>query len=229
MGTPKEHFENVLHVAQRISSGENAVNALLAYARMVGREFAYEYFLYRIAPDRGADLSPLMDLLDLAEDHGIRQEPGAGELVWLAWDPVVTQPWEEFRLWDALEKLSRGPAGPSERWRFDPPNHQILLWLPMRLAEVWNGMHSIAAGILNNSGVVPVEAIYDLSPLYERLTQPTVWGNTSENGVFWKEDGGSDEVNIGDWRLGVLFEIGRLLHQHGFDGRFGASWTPDEL
>ena len=156
-----------------------------------------------------------MDLLDLAEDHGIRQEPGAGELVWLAWDPVVTQPWEEFRLWDALEKLSRGPAGPSERWRFDPPNHQILLWLPMRLAEVWNGMHTVAAGMLNNTGVVRARAIYDLSPLYERLTQPTVWGDTSENGVFWKKDGGPAVSIIHNPHQAILCRSHSIFFQAG--------------
>jgi len=98
----------------------------------------------------------------------------------------------------------------------------------MRLAEVWNGMHTVAAGMLNNTGVVRARAIYDLSPLYERLTQPTVWGDTSENGVFWKKDGGPAGVNVGDWRLGTLFEIGRLLYEHGFDGRFGESWTPEK-
>jgi hypothetical protein len=87
---------------------------------MVGREFAYEYFPHRIAPERGADLSPLIEWrMKLADAHGIRQEPRPGERIWLAWDPVVTQPWQEFRLWDALEKLSRGPGGESKRVSID--------------------------------------------------------------------------------------------------------------
>jgi hypothetical protein len=61
-GNSEEQFENVLRLAQRISaSRKNSVNAPLAFARMVVREFAYEYFLYRIGPVQGIDLSPLME------------------------------------------------------------------------------------------------------------------------------------------------------------------------
>lgn len=226
METPREHFENVLRVAQWLSDDTNSVNALLAFARMIGREFAYEYFLYQIAPDRDAGQSPLLKWRLLANEYGIPQEEGAGERIWLGWDAVIANPWNDGRLADSLSKLSGGPAGQSQRWRFDESNHKIALWLPMRLAEVWAGNHSIAAGILGNTGVVPVRAIFDLSPLYERLTQPAVGENSSGDFVFWSEDDESSGINVGDWRLGALFEIGRLLHEQGFDGRLGDAWHP---
>jgi hypothetical protein len=128
----------------------------------------------------------------------------------------------------ALSKLSRGPAGECKEWHYDPANHIIVLWLPMRLAEARGGMHTISAGILSNTGKVPAKVIYDLSPLYERLTDPTVWEDGRRDIVFWKRDGGPSGVNVGDWRLGALFEIGRLLYQHGFDGRIGDAWHPGQ-
>src|SRR4051794_32178574 len=131
MESSETHFAHVLRVAERLSDGENAVNSLLALARLVGREFAYESFLYEVGPTHGSGPGPFVPWRRLASAYGIHEETRTGERVWLAWDPVLTQPWNEFRLTGALRKLSRGPASHSERWRFDPRNHYIALWLPM--------------------------------------------------------------------------------------------------
>lgn len=96
----------------------------------------------------------------------------------------------------------------------------------MRLAEVRGGNHSIVAGILSNTGKVPAAYTVDLSPLYERLAKPQLWIDFRGDFVYWDVDGGVDGVNVADWRLGLLFEIGRLLYQHGFDGRLSEDWRP---
>jgi hypothetical protein len=226
MVTQKQHFENVLRVAQWLSDGENPVNSLLALARLVGREFAYEIMLDELAPKRADGLTPVVGWRRMANAYGIRVQPGRGERVWLEWDPVVAQPWNGGRLADALEKLSRGPSDQYQAWRLDPTNHSIILWLPMRLAEVAGGNHSITAGMLSNTGEIPASGIFDLSPLYARLSQPVAWRDNDRSGVTWVKDGGFMPITVEDWRLGLLFEVGRLLHQHGFDGRFGDRWQP---
>jgi hypothetical protein len=170
---------------------------------MVGREFAYEIMLDEVASTSGTGLTPVDGWRELANAYEIEEKSSSGERVWLDWDIVVTQPWNDGRLADALRNLSHGPAGKYGKWRFDPSNHFITLWLPMRLAEVRNGMHSIGAGMLSNTGTVPARAIFDLSPLYRRLTQPVAWENRSEHGVFRTKDGGPGGVNVGDWRLGA--------------------------
>jgi hypothetical protein len=135
MENSQQHFASVLRVAQWLSDEENSVNALLALTRMVGREFAYEIMLNELVrTDTG--LTPVVGWYNLANQFGIRHEPGNGEQVWLEWDVVVAQPWNDGRLADALSKLSRGPVGKPEKWRLHATNHQIVLWLPMRLAEV---------------------------------------------------------------------------------------------
>lgn len=133
----------------------NAIPALLALTRLVGRAFASEHMLQRVG-GRAARL--LVDWEDLADRYGLPSECGDGERVWLGLDPVVAFPWSTSRLIENLERLSLGPPGgpcDAELRSYDSFNHYISLWLPMRLAEVGtHGYHSVVAGVLSNTGSV---------------------------------------------------------------------------
>lgn len=114
-----------------------------------------------------------------------------------------------------LTGLSLGPPGrpcDAEPWSYDSSNHYISLWLPMRLAEVGNGNHSVVAGVLSNTGSVPAKSIYDFSPLFARLS----WNG----GLSWTDSESGRTARVKDWRLAALFELGRRLRDRGFNGRF---------
>jgi hypothetical protein len=97
--TARGYFENVLRVAQWLSEGSNSVNALLALARMVGRQFAYHYSLHKIGPRQRLGEGPaLTEWYDLAIRHRIPEEPSSKEQIWLEWDPVIAEPWNGGRL-----------------------------------------------------------------------------------------------------------------------------------
>jgi hypothetical protein len=221
MGT---RFEAILEAANGVTTGPNAISSLVAIARLVGREYAYYNLLHQLGSGE-VQIESLRQWEDLKWRYGIPQGDSGGERVWLAWDAVIAVPWSMDRIIRTLTELSRGPVGEAEAWSFDPGNHQVVLWLPMRLAQVWKGNHSITAGILCNAGSVPATAIFDLAPLFEILELKGTWERGDSSGVAWR-DRGSDQISqVFDWRLGALFEIGRLLHNLSFDGRLGG-WRP---
>lgn len=202
----------VIDTADGVAERSNAIPALLALTRLVGRAFASEHMLQRVGSSAGR---LLVDWEDLADRYGLPSERGDGERVWLGLDPVVAVPWSKSRLIENLGRFSLGTPGrpcDAEPWSYDSLNHQIRLWLPMRLAEVWNGYHSVVAGVLSNTGSVPAESIYDFSPLFTRLS----WNG----GLSWTGSESGEIAQCGDWRLAALFELGCRLHDRGFNGRF---------
>ena len=95
--------------------------------------------------------------------------PVAGaHLVDLATDLVLPWPWDRGRLAGALSTIGEGrPWGP---WRADPANHLLLLWLPLGIAWVAGGNHSLAAGIALGEGRVRAEETRDMRAVYEHVT-----------------------------------------------------------
>lgn len=202
----------VIETADGVAERPNAIPALLALTRLVGRAFASEHMLQRVG-GRAARL--LVGWEDLADRYGLPSECGDGERAWLGLDPIVAFPWNTSRLIKNLERLSLGPPGgpcDAEPWSYDSFNHYIRLWLPMRLAEVGNGYHSVVADVLSNTGSVPARSIYDFSPLFARLS----WNG----GLSWTDSESGGTARVKDWRLAALFELGRRLHDRGFNSRF---------
>src|SRR4051794_4913211 len=72
--------------------------------------------------------------------------------------------------------------------------------------------YPVVAGVLSNTGSVPARCIYDFSPLFPRLS----WNG----GLSWTDSESGRTARVKDWRLAALFELGRRLHDRGFNGRF---------
>lgn len=211
----REVLKAVIETADGVAERPNAIPALVALTRLVGRAFASEHMLQQVG---GSAVTLLGDWRELAHRYKLPSESGLGERVWLGLDPVVAVPWSTSRLIGSLSRLSLGPPGrpcDAEPWSYDSRNHRIRLWLPMRLAEVWDGNHSVVAGVLSNTGSVPARYIYDFSPLFARLS----WNG----GLSWTDSESGGIAQVGDWRLAALFELGRRLHDRGFNGRSATS------
>jgi hypothetical protein len=102
----------LIETADGVAERPNAIPALLALTRLVGRAFASEYMLQRMGGSVG---SLLVDWEDLADRYTLPSEYGDGERVWLGLDPVVGVPWNTRRLIRNRERLSLGPPG----WPYD--------------------------------------------------------------------------------------------------------------
>ncbi len=203
-----QRFETTLGIADQLVGRGNAQHALLALCRMVARSVQYDQMALSLARTDSAP-ALLGDFQAMARRLKIKEQEAHGEPIWLGWDAVVTTPWEPTRMADILRRLSCGPGGaegPDQKpWRYDWKNHVTTLWLPMRVAEAFNGLHSISAGLLSSTGTLPVDYIRDLTPAYGVFTATTEeWHRTDTGEVF----------RVADWRTALLFELGRRLTPH---------------
>ncbi|MDG9757844.1 hypothetical protein N5E31_03585 [Pseudomonas chengduensis] len=119
-------------------------------------------------------------------------------------DPILAVPWSESSLTNAIANI--GHSRCMGEWRADF-NHKVELLLPFGLTLVHGGNHSLAAGITNAEGAVVAETVTDLAPLY---------GHVRYDGVSMirMHDGFNLWTPV-DEELGILFEIGRLMLEHG--------------
>ncbi|WP_191833342.1 DUF6710 family protein [Pseudomonas fluorescens] len=119
-------------------------------------------------------------------------------------DPILAVPWSESRLTNAIANI--GHSRCMGEWRADF-NHKVELLLPFGLALVHGGNHSLAAGITNAEGTVVAETVTDLAPLYDHVRYDGVsMVRTHDGHRLWEPI---------DEELGILFEIGRLMLEHG--------------
>lgn len=124
----------------------------------------------------------------------------------LGYDPVLTRPWNENRLTDALCNIGKGK--PHGDWKQDYHNHHSELWLPFGITFVSSGNHSITAGILNNEGEIEVTSIYNMSNVFSYIYCDGV-------NYFRKEDN-SLLAPVSNFLLATIFEIGRLINKQLF-------------
>ncbi len=129
--------------------------------------------------------------------------PDDDRTVKLATDAVLPLPWSKDRLLYSLASIGSGrPEGP---WQEDPKNHRIELWLPLGLAWVHGGNHSITAGIALGEGEVRVSQTYDISPIYRYVRC---------DGNFYRRTEDDAELGpVANTELAVIWEIGRLMSE----------------
>ncbi len=129
-------------------------------------------------------------------------------------DPILAVPWKEPSFTNAIANI--GYSRRMGEWRADF-NHKIKLLLPFGLGLVHGGNHSLAAGITNAEGTVVAETVIDLAPLYDHVRYDGV-------SMIRTHDGFNLWTPV-DEELGILFEIGRLMLEHGV--RYDAQVSAD--
>lgn len=197
--------------------------ALVERANLLGRRVQAHYLTAVLArPDEVSDVleaepSTLWfdERLPLTRDGRTLNDllvPVAGEhLVDLATDLVLPCPWERGRLVDTLCNIGDGrPWGP---WQVDPGNHLLLLWLPLGIAWVGGGNHSIAAGIARGEGYIAAEETWDMRAVYDHVA--------CDGRQFTRRHDGAYLGPIRDPYAAALFEIGRRMVAHGVTARPG--------
>lgn len=124
--------------------------------------------------------------------------------------PVVTMPRDTDKLTSAIENL----ATKSNPWK-QQGIHDIALFMPLCIAAVLsNGNHSVTAGVVKSVGQVVIKSpkIYDISPFYPNCK--------FKNGCIIEEYPSRDSIGElceVDFEIGVLFEIGRILHNYNIN------------
>jgi hypothetical protein len=120
-------------------------------------------------------------------------------------DPVLPWPWCRNRLVGTLAHIGEGRSwGP---WTEDPLNHRLSVWLPMGLAWVRGGNHSLAAGLFQGRGRVTAREVLDVSAVYEHVV--------CDGARFLRQHDGRALGPVGRVEMAAVFEVGRLMVAHG--------------
>lgn len=136
-------------------------------------------------------------------------------VVRLGRDLVLPLAWKRERLLDSLRCI--GPERLWGPWKQDPYNHRVELWLPMRVAWVCGGNHSITAGIARGEGEIETRSVYDFAEMYEHVE--------CDGKSFKRKHDGKVLSRVKSVEWAAIFEIGRLL----VEDRQGAAITESPL
>jgi len=132
----------------------------------------------------------------------LKKRVGDDRVLSLSSDIVIPLPWRR----DSMVGLLIGERDFSSGVdRFvQGPNHVVELWLPLNIAFVKNGNHSIAAAILAGTGSVNA-TVYDISEIYKYV---------GCNGVYYfMKDNNQIISPVRVVEFGAIFEIGRWVSE----------------
>lgn len=182
--------------------------------RLIGRKIQTQYLtnlLYEKYESGLPSLFPEEVLFDLRavlssdgkEFDDLIKEVKDERSVLLNRDLVLPWSWKTSRLVNCIAQIGEGRTeGP---WRQDY-NHRVDLWLPMGIAWVSGGNHSISIGIIQGEGSITPESIYDISPVYDYVHCDGV--------NYYREDDGFKISPVKNAEIAAIFEIGRLMKEN---------------
>lgn len=122
----------------------------------------------------------------------------------LSKDLVLPSPWKRDRYIKCISNIGEGRA--CGKWEEITTNHSITLLLPLGIALVNGGNHSISTGIIQGEGVISNAAVYDISPLYEYVKCDGLNYIRISDGVIINK--------VPNIEFAAIFEIGRLMVQN---------------
>ena len=124
----------------------------------------------------------------------------------LAYDPILPWAWKDDRYISAIATIGkRKKTGAS--WEQDS-NHCVELWLPWGIGFVCGGNHSITAGILAAEGTLIPDSVYDMGFLFNDIS--------CDGAYYLDRHTGKKLEKINDYRRAAIFEIGRIMQNHGY-------------
>ncbi|VDN46683.1 conserved protein of unknown function [Petrocella atlantisensis] len=116
-------------------------------------------------------------------------------------DLILPWPWNYNRYCSAL--CNFGSELHSKEWKEDKINHCIELWLPVGVAFVHGGNHSITAGIIQAEGEVTPYQCVKMDKYYDYIYT---------DGVYYREIQSCEKISkVESLEFAAIYEIGRLI------------------
>ncbi|MEB6038182.1 DUF6710 family protein [Staphylococcus nepalensis] len=121
--------------------------------------------------------------------------------------PILTKIWGDEKIIGSIMRIGMNVEDietGNKRGFEQESNHRSWYVYPMGITWVYNGNHSINAGMVKSEGSFTVDGVLDISETYDRYFFDGSKLINSENGNSRKMD----------FELGVLYEIGRIMMNH---------------
>ena len=216
IGEMRRYFDAMLSFASEVlseGSPDGGYHPVLDVIRLYGKRLQADYLMnvFKTKPSN----DPFFGFFNRKKFNiftGLTKIEWQGSID-LAKDVVLPWPWHPGRLTNAIETIG---SQRENEWKQDPKNHRIMLLLPIGLAFVGGGNHSITAGIIQSEGrISPTRPDFDyenvnaysMAPLFDLIETDGVH-------YFYKKSG---EVisEVGSVELAVIFEVGRRMMELG--------------
>ncbi|MEI4771421.1 DUF6710 family protein [Psychrobacillus sp. FJAT-51614] len=212
-----EFSRSVLNESMNVkeSKNEETEHPLIDVVRLIGRQLQTQYLtnlLYPRDEARIPTLSPQEVLFDplsrISKKYinfkDVMREVKTEKVISLNRDLVLPWSWKRSRLVTCIAQIGEGRK--RGEWSQDHRNHMVDLWLPMGIAWVTSGNHSISTGIIQGKGTIIPENVYDISDVYEYVYC---------NGVnYYRKEDGSIISPVVNAEFAAIFEIGRIMTEH---------------
>lgn len=219
----KEKFEYILSFAEEIINTPIDIGVkehpILDFIRIIGRRLQSDYMSYLLYS--GKDTNELRDLEPrevlfsmynsiLDENNNYIEIDKLIEIQYnkrkinLSKDLILPWPWHRKRIKDAI--LNIGKGRPFGEWKQDYGNHWVNVWLPMGIAWVGGGNHSIAVGIVQGGELEP-EYYSDISKLYKYIR--------CDGEKFVEINTGNILAKVHSPEFAAIYEIGRMMVDKG--------------
>lgn len=125
--------------------------------------------------------------------------------------PVLTELWEARRIIDSINNIGKDVEIPktlrgiknktTNEFEYHSTNHMASYIYPLGITLVWNGNHSIYAGMVKGEGTFKATQVSDVSRQYDAMYF---------DGTYLVDELEGDKAKV-YFEIGALFEIGRLL------------------
>ncbi|HBT48667.1 MAG TPA: hypothetical protein DEA61_02160 [Caldanaerobacter subterraneus] len=116
----------------------------------------------------------------------------------LAKECVLVFPWHREKMRESIKNIGKN------EFVFQRTNHKAFYFSPVNICFVYNGNHSIGAGIGFKKGYIEA-AEYDVTKLFEHVyTDGLYWYNRHNNQKL--------EDDLLDFRIGIIYEISKIKH-----------------
>lgn len=215
-----EFAKSVIEVTKEGQKGNNSVpltHPLIDVIRLLGRDLQTRHLIQLLFEEKESSLSPkhLCPETVLFSKENLLSATGktfndfkvpvkTTREIHLGRDLVLPWPWHRMRLINSISRIGKGRVWGT--WEQDFNNHEIELWLPMGIAWVDSGNHSIATGIIQCSGKVKPDYVYDISTIYDY-----VHCNGKD---FISAQNNEIIAPVKNVEFAALFEIGRLMRNN---------------
>lgn len=207
-------FSQALAIARDIVQENPA--ALVDLVRLIGKRiqtiFMSEVLFYEDTNRVIPTLEPELVLFDrhkpLTHDGrnfwDLIQEHSVSKTIYLNRDLVLPWPWSRSRIVGSLCDIGTGK--PLGTWKQDW-NHDIRYWVPLGIAWVYGGNHSITSGIVQGEGSITVEEVYDISAVYQHVR--------CDGRYFIRTHDNERIARVESVEFASIFEIGRIMVDNG--------------
>jgi hypothetical protein len=221
--TDKDLFNNIMSFANKVMEASNRSNykeyfsrgnehPILDLVRLIGRNLQTKYVTNLIYYEDESELNSLYPeeiFFDLKEIicppnlsfYDLVSSVENKKDVHLNKDLVLPWPWKRERLINTISRIGKHRTW--GEWKEDKLNHYIELWMPMGIAWVKGGNHSIATGIVQGVGKVLPKSTFDISGLYEYVY--------TDGEYYYRKNSDSIICKVKNIEFAALFEIGRIM------------------